>query len=387
VCDHPCYSVLDLKAAFNNVTINPADRSKTSFKTHRGIFQYNKMPFGLRNAPSQFQRYIENILADKMDHCRVYIDDIIIFSNTEDHQTLLGDILLRLSEHHIPIATAKCQLTKRRVRYLGFLVGFGKVEPEVDQKTISDWPEPTNKKELQRFLGLAAYYAPFAPNLAISRQPLLHLTGKDKFYWEPVHQIAFSQVKWKLLDLLSMHRFRNDEPVDIYTDASLFAIGCMMYQNNKPVKVISRSLTKAERNYSTTEREMLGFVYALKKWRHFLESTRKPITIYTDHKSLTQELNKDHTNRRVNRWLEVIMPYRFQLKFIEGKNNPADIPSRRPDYTNAGERMGGGSGNESSPSEKEPSDPEDNGSDYDWEANMGDGHWSSNGGSPQWVPD
>jgi len=117
VCNHEMYSVIDLKAAFNNVTINPADRSKTAFKTHRGVFQYNKMPFGLRNAPSQFQRYIENILGDLKKNCVVYIDDILVYSDTNTHQERLGEILLRLSEHEIPIATKKCDLSKPEVIY------------------------------------------------------------------------------------------------------------------------------------------------------------------------------------------------------------------------------------------------------------------------------
>lgn len=108
--------------------------------------------------------------------------------------------------------------------------------------------------------------------------------------------------------------------------------GAMWFQGTKPIAIISRSLSKAERNYTTTERELLAIVYALKKWRHYVESTRREISFYTDHMNLIQNLNADGSNRRINKWVELIQWALITYKYVEGKKNPADLPSRRPDF-------------------------------------------------------
>jgi hypothetical protein len=170
------------------------------------------------------------------------------------------------------------------------------------------------------------------PNIGPIFSPLYELTGNTPFIWNQRYQQTFETSKEALIKWQTIHSFNPELDSEIVTDASGEGVGAMWFQGTKPIAIISRSLSKAERNYTTTEREPLAIAYALKKWRHYVESTRREISLYTDHMNLIQNLNADGSNRRINRWVELTQWAPITYKYVEGKKNPADLPSRRLDF-------------------------------------------------------
>jgi len=389
------FTVWDITAAFHGILVNPPDRAKLAFKTLRGLYEYRVMPFGVTNGPSTYQRFIEKILRPVSDICIVYIDDILIFTGTEDeevHRQATRRVQDILTHHGIAIAEHKSQ-HGHRVTYLGHEVEHGMITPRVRTATIGDWPTPRNKKELQQFLGLCNFYRSHVINFASWAGPLYPLTGNAKWHWTMGHGLAFKALKEAVLQAVSIVQFDPLKEVHIFTDASGFGVGAVLMQSDFPVAIVSRALRRNERNWTTTERELFAVVFAVRKWRAFLESTRQQINVHTDHISITQQLNANGENRRINRWIEALMPFKLRTHFVAGKLNPADIPSRRPDYedddrspvsTHCASSSEGES--DTSAGQEERGRGGDIDSEIDWESAMGPGYWDANGGSPQWVP-
>lgn len=173
-----------------------------------------------------------------------------------------------------------------------------------------------SRVELQQWLGLANYFREFLPDFADKAAPLYELTSPlVPFSLSYDHMHAFRQTK----DAVLSHNVDPTKPLVLYTDASLIALGAILYQEGRPVQITSRSFTMAERNYNTTEKELLPINHAANKWRHLFESTNLPITVLTDHKA-------------INRWIEILQPFKVVFEHVAGISNPADFPSRRPDY-------------------------------------------------------
>ena len=338
---HTHYCVIDLERAFDLLGVRRGDEWKLAFKTNRGTYEFLVMPQGVTNGPSFFQRYIDSILPDFRQFCTVYIDDILVWANSEDMcEARVELIKQRLADHRIGISEKKYRGVDTSAVFLGMMISQHNITPLIDIEAIRSWPEPANVTDLQQFLGLANWHRDFVPQLSQLTAPLNPLTGNTAWRWESHHALAFGRVCDALCHSMATYNYDQTKPSEWYTDASLFGLGGIHMQEGRVVSIISRGLTPAERNYTTTEREMLAIVHAAKKWRHYLESSTHPTIIHTDHQALTQSLNPDGTNRRINRWMEFLMTYRLDLRFVAGKQNPADAPSRRPDYVLSAE--GGG---------------------------------------------
>lgn len=330
---HTHYALIDLKNAFNHIRVREEDVYKTAFYTETQMYEHTRMPFGLTNAPSQFQRYIEHVLAPHAAYTLVYIDDILVFSDDEKlHDERVEALLHTLSDNHITVNWEKSHLDEQELDYVGIHIGHGgKISASNKHETLRDWPTPVTKLQLQEFLGLSNYFRQFMPFYAKMAAPLYSSTGKI-FTWTQAQSDAFYDLKKETTRMLELSLFSRHLPVDIVTDASLYGLGAILFQQNKPIACVSRGLTPAERNYTTTERELLAVVYAVKKWYYYLESTREPLYVHTDHKAITQALNANGENRRINRWTELLSRFQFQFVHVRGTENPADYPSRRPDY-------------------------------------------------------
>ena len=271
--------------------VEPADREKTAFATAHGLYQFRVMPFGLCNAPGTFQRLMEHVLVGlHWTSCLVYLDDIIIFSQTiSDHLQKLREVLDRLQKAGLKIEPNKCFLMQQSVHYLGHVVSAKGVE--TDPKKVScvqEWPIPTDVKELQQFLGLASYYRWFVKNFAHKARPLYRLTEKGR-RWNWTHESgeAFVTLKRALISapILAFPDFNRDFILD--TDASTDGLGAVLSQQSaegeKVIAYASRTLTKAERQYCTTRKEMLALVWGIRQFRPTSMDERsrlEPITIH-----------------------------------------------------------------------------------------------------------
>ena len=213
----------------------------------------------------------------------VYLDDLIIFSATrEEHQAHIETVFKLLDKVNLRISLKKCQFFEKEVRFLGFLVSGEGIRPD-PRKTdaIKNWPRPTTEKELQQFLGFCAFYHRFISNLSKTATPLYRLLKKDTAYeWSAEAQKSFDDLRAKVIKLPTLAYPNPQSPFDLHTDASDMGLGAVLVQNGRPVAFASRTLTSAEKNYSTTEKECLAIVWALQYFYPYVYGAT--FTIYTD---------------------------------------------------------------------------------------------------------
>ena len=209
------FSTIDLASGFNQVAVDELDKEKTAFSTPFGLFEYNRMPFGLCNAPATFQRLMQSCLHDQIFQLLlVYMDDIIVFSSSfEAHLERLDKVLTRLEEHGLKIKPSKCQFLRKQVTYLGYRISATGVSTDPDKVTaVKNWEVPNTVKELRSFLGFASYYRRFVKDFSKVAGPLhdlvnrclhefktkKHLTVPFSEQWDSGCQEAFNELKQRL---------------------------------------------------------------------------------------------------------------------------------------------------------------------------------------------
>ena len=330
------FSTLDLASGYWQVAVNPADREKTAFITPYGLYQFKVMPFGLCNAPATFQRLMEHVLTGlHWVTCLVYLDDIIIFShNVQQHLKQLRDVFVRLKDAGLKVKPAKCHLLQSSVCYLGHVISDRGIETDPEKvKCVADWPVPVNQKQLQCFMGLASYYRCFVRSFAQIAAPLHALTQKGREWeWTQVCNEAFFELKKRLLStpILSLPNFNLGFIVD--TDASGEGLGAVLSQvidgHECVVSYASRVLSRSERKYCATRREMLALVWAVHIFRPYLYGKR--FTLRTDHNCLKWLHNFKEPEGQVARWLEALAEFDYEVVHRPGKQHQnADALSRK----------------------------------------------------------
>lgn len=306
---------------------------KTAFWTKYGLFQYKAMPFGLCNAPATFQRAMENVLLPVLHSSAVvYIDDIIVFFETlEEHREHVTEVLELLKAANLKVNSKKCAQIKNELKVLGFVIdGDGvKIDNERYQK-IQNLQAPSSIKEVQQVLSLFSFCRRFIPGFAREALPMTALLKKDQsFHRRAKENECFERMKRLFLENGFLAYPDWSKPFVLYTDASAYALGATLCQEEKLVAAISRKLSSAERNYSTTEREALAIVWALKKFRCYLLGGK--FTIKSDHRCLRSLSTIADPSGRVARWLATLAEYELEIEYIEGrKNTVADCLSRSP---------------------------------------------------------
>lgn len=352
--DAKVFTSLDLRNAYHRVRIRPGDEWKTAFRTRYGHYEYCVMPFGLSNAPATFQAYINESLAGLVDMiCVVYLDDILIYSSDPaQHTTHVRQVLERLRQHNLFVKLSKCTFSSQSVDFLGYVVSPTGVSMESSRiETIKDWPEPENVREVQVFIGFANFYRRFIENFSAIARPITSLMrGKKKgqpaplFQWKDEEQQAFDQLKAAFTSAPILVHFDPIKPRRVETDASAFAYAGILSQPGQwpvkdgrkpiwhPVAFYSKKLEPAELNYETHDQELLAIVKCFVQWRHYLEGSTAPIEVLLDHNNLRHFMTTTALSRRQARWALELSKYDFVIAYRPGKSNPADGPSRRPDY-------------------------------------------------------
>ena len=331
------FTTLDLASGYRQVAVEESDKEKTAFSTMNGHFEFNVMPFGLTNAPATFQRLMECVLAGlTYEQCLIYLDDIIVFSSTfEEHLCRLRNVLVALQEAHLQLKLPKCTFASTEVAYLGHIVSANGITPDPQKVTaVLHFPQPTEAKPLRQFLGLTNYYRKFIHNYASIAEPLHQaLKGHKKFQWTPSCQQAFDFLKSKLTSppILGYPDF--SQPFILHSDASANAIGAVLSQLQSGKETVisywSRQLSKAERNYSTIEREALAVVCAVKEFYPYLYGFQ--FTLVTDHNPLTSIKDLKDTSGRLARWMLYLQQFNFTFQHRSGKlHGNADALSRVP---------------------------------------------------------
>lgn len=316
-------STIDLSQAYFQIPLAKESREITAFSIPgKGLYHFTRMPYGLTGAPAMFQRLLDKSIGSEMEpHVFAYLDDIVIVTPIfEEHLERLERVLSKIFAAGLTINPDKCEFCRSQVKYLGFIVQKERLTVDSDKvQPILEYPDPRNIKQLRRFLGMSSWYRKFIPQFATFSEPLTRLLNKNqRWEWAEDQNNAFEQIRSHLVvaPILSCPVF--SIPFVLQTDASSVGIGAMLTQNISDVEHIvafaSRALSDPEKKYSVTEQECLAVVWAIKKFRPYLEG----YTVITDHSSLQWLHNLRNPTSRLARWALELLEYDYEILHRKG---------------------------------------------------------------------
>lgn len=333
--DAKYFSVLDLQSGYWQCKIDEKSKEKTAFTpwAGAGLFEFNVLPFGLCNAPATFQRLLDRLLSTT-SNCIAYIDDILIFSNSlDEHLKQIRSILSIFVDSGFKLNMKKCHFGYKEVEYLGMIVNGEGVRPsKKNVEAITNYPVPSNVKELHSFLGSCNYFQRYIKGFAQIANPLYELLKKDSIWiWSNSHQDAFEKLKNSLENTCLLRHPTSENKFILTCDASDVAIGAVLSQifngNEYPVAFASQKLNTRQKKYSVIDRECLALVWAVQKFRHYLYG--KAFDLVTDHNPLTHLRSMKDPKGRRGRWIMELENYDYNIKYKPGKMNVvADAMSR-----------------------------------------------------------
>lgn len=329
------FTCMDIVSAFWQVPMHPKHIQYTAFMSPNGKFEWVRMPFGLKNASTTFQRFMNDALAGN-DNAEGYVDDSFVFSETFDQHLLdLRDVLMRFRKANVKIKLPKCIFAALKIKCLGNIVSHGEVRPDPGKvMAITNIPPPRDPTGVRQFLGAASYYRNYIGKFAEIVAPMSDLTKKGtQFVWTPECGQAMSDLKTAMSSDPCLRLADFSQPFILTTDWSKIAIGAVLSQldpetgEDHPIAFASRLLNRAERNYAPTEGECLAIVWAIQKFKYYLHGRR--FTVYTDHTALTWLHTNRFSNSKLERWSMKLQEYDFVIKYKKGEDNAvADCLSR-----------------------------------------------------------
>ena len=335
------FTKLDMSQAYQQLALDDSSKEVVTINTHKGLFCYQRLPFGVSSAPGIFQRTMESLLQG-IPRVLVYLDDILITgASQEEHMANLKGVLSRLNKAGPRLHKDKCEFMVPVVKYLGHVIDAKGLHPAADKlKAVREAPTPQNVTELKAYLGLLSYYSKFLPNMAITLAPFYQLLRNNvKWQWTPSEAKAFQASKELLTsDSLLVH-YDPTKELTLMCDASPYGVGAVLSQIDeqgieKPVAYASRTLTPAERNYSQLDKEALALIFGTKRFHNYLYG--RNFTLYTDHKPLEGLLNESKAiptlaSARIQRWALTLATYQYKIVYKKGSDiGNADGLSRLP---------------------------------------------------------
>lgn len=344
------YSTLDLASGYWQVEVDPRDQEKTAFTTPVGLFQFERMPFGLCNAPATFQRLMQRCLGGQVnDFLLIYLDDVIVYSPCfNSHLRHLEEVFEKLHQHGLKLQPQKCHLFRKEVKYLGHVVSKSGVATDPDKTAaVQNWPVPETVTQVRSFLNFVGYYRRFIPGFSRVAAPINALlqgtagVKKAAIQWSPKCQQAFEELKQVLLQAPVLAYADFTLPFLLYTDASLEGLGAVLSQvqggRERVIAYASRSLKPPERNdqnYSSFKLELLALFWAITdKFKHYLWGSE--FTVFTDNNPLVH-LETAKLGAVEQRWVAQLANFTFSVKYRPGTTNRnADALSRLPGEANA----------------------------------------------------
>ncbi|KAI3642374.1 hypothetical protein MP228_011929 [Amoeboaphelidium protococcarum] len=337
------FTALDLDGAFELLRVKAGHEAKTAFLTKYGQYEFLVMPFGLANAPAQFQTFMNDLFKNQIGKfVVVYLDDIVVYTDgdEEEHWQHVREVLQILRCNKLYCKLSKCKFAQSSTSFLGYILSKDGILMDPRKvEAVTQWPTPKNVKDVMMFHGFVNFYRKFIPHFADLTRPLTQLLKKDvAFTWDAEKQHAFDSLKKMFNSNIVLSHPDEEKPFVVEADASDYGIAGVLSQQSdsgefKPVAFYSRQLNPAERNYEIYDKELLAIHQCFKEWRHFLQGGKHQVTVLTDHKSLQYFMTTKQLTRRQARWSLFFSEFDFVLTHRPGaRNGKADLLSRRSDY-------------------------------------------------------
>ena len=327
IAGHAFYCFLDGYSGYNQIAIAPEDQEKTTFTCPYGTFAYRRMPFGLCNAPATFQRCMMAIFSDFVEEIMdVFMDDFSVYGNSfEGCLENLDRVLARCEETNLVLNWEKCHFMVDEGIVLGHKISAEGLEVDKAKvETIEKLQYPTNVKGVRSFLGHAGFYRRFIKDFSKISKPLCKLLEKESpFDFTNECKLAFDRLKEALISAPIVVTPNWNLPFELMCDASDHAIGAVLGQRKENklhvIYYASRTLTDAQLNYATTEKEMLAVIFAFDKFRSYLLGSK--VVVYTDHAALKYLMNKKDSKPRLIRWVLLLQEFDIEIKDKKGSEN------------------------------------------------------------------
>lgn len=320
------FSKIDLSDAYLQVKVSDASMPLLTINTHRGLYQYRRLPFGVKSSPGIFQQIMNTMLAG-LEGVISYLDDILVVAKSEkDHMTNLHNLFVRINDWGFRLKYEKCSLFQTELFYLGYIINSHGRKPDPERtKSIVNMPRPTDVTTTKSFLGMLNTYGQFLPNMRELRAPLDELTSiNTKFHWSTKCEAAFQKAKIAIQSDLVLTHYDPNKPIIVAGDACKDGIGGVIMHkfpdgSKRPVAHASRSLLQAEQNYSQPEKEALALIFCIKKFHKMIHG--RQFTLLTDHQPLLTIFGSKkgipvYTANRLQRWALILRAYDFKIEYV-----------------------------------------------------------------------
>ena len=344
------FTTLDLSQGYYQIPMAPEDMPNTAFATRKGQYEYKRMPMGLASAPGTFQRLMHIAFKNEnWEKCLIYLDDVLIHGRSVDeHLERVKAVLQRVREAGLKLSPAKCTFMKQKVEYLGHVITTEGIQTDSKKvEKVQSWPTPTTVKQLKSFLGLSGYYRRFIKDYAQIVRPLELLCAQSdsnsqrerknpgiSAQWNDTHHTSFIQLKKALTSAPLLAYPMDNEMFILDTDASNIGIGAVLSQiqgdQERVIAYASRRLSKSERRYCTTRKELLAVIFFVRHFKHYLFGRK--FQVRTDHRALLWMLNwKKPNTSQFCLWKAELELYDLEVVHRPGKlHMNADALSRLP---------------------------------------------------------
>jgi len=330
-------TICDARSGYWQLDVEKSHRWLTAFATHHGLWEWKRMPFGLKCAGNTFVRNVQEILRPIRQFSDSYVDDLAVFSDEfEEHLFHLRKFLSEIRASALTLNLKKCRFAQQEVVYVGHLIGGGRHCPDPDKiKAVAEMQRPVTKRQLKQRLGLLSYYRDYVPNYAAIAKPLTALTGKREpsvLNWGEREQQAFETLRQKVCEAPVLATPNPGRPFRLHTDASAVSVGCHLSQcddagQEHPIAFASQKLTPTQCAWATIEREAYAVIWALGRFRDIVFGSH--ITIFVDHNPLKYLTERASKSAKLTRWALALQEYDITFEYTKGTTNVvADCLSR-----------------------------------------------------------